>query len=163
MGPKRATARQGGRPSKYSIGARNKILTLIQRGRSQDEAAREAGVHPATLYRWMDRYPAFGADVREAALRRDRLKRSLLGNGHYRPSVPWRRDCPECGSALEVRTAVFRFWRCERWPYCGFASWRPPAPWNCPLCGETTFWSHSRKSIACETYWCRYRQYARSS
>ncbi len=158
MGPKRATARSGGRPSKYSIGARNKILTLIQRGCSQYEAVREVGVHPATLYRWMNRYPAFGADVREATLRRDRMKRHLLGRNVYRPSVPWRKDCPECGSDLEVRTAVFRFWRCERWPHCGFASWRPPAPWNCLLCGEATFWSHSRKSVSCETYWCCYRQ-----
>lgn len=128
-----------------------------------DEAAKEIGVHPATLYRWQNRYEDLEDGLRRAARDRDVLRRYLFG-GQERPRVPWRRDCPKCGREVVVRTAGgmagFRFWRCERWPYCSFASWRPPAPRSCPLCGEVAFWSHSRKSTSCETYWCRYREVA---
>lgn len=162
MTRERTTAKRGGRPSKYSIGVRNKILSLIGRGYTVDDAARESGVHPATLYRWTNKYPAFEVDVRGAILRRDRLKYYLLGRGLPRPRVRWDRECPECGFEIEVRTAGgiggFKFYRCSRWPRCAFASWRPRTPWDCPLCGEATFWSHSRKSFACESYWCRFRQ-----
>lgn len=154
--------RPGGRPTRYSLAIRNKVLSAIEHGATFDSAAREAEISPATLYRWTNRYPSFEAAVREAGFRRDRLRAYLLGLWRDRPRVPWSKTCPECGDDLEVRTAGgmagFRFWRCSRWPRCGFARWRPPTPWKCPLCGEVTFWSHSRKTYACETYWCGYRQ-----
>ena len=149
-----------GRPTKYTPAVGRALTTLVTQGSTLDEAAREIGVHPATLYRWQNRYPDLEDGLRRAALQRDRLRYMLRWGP--RPQVSWRKDCPECGCEVVVRTAGgmagFRFWRCERWPYCSFTSWRPPAPWNCPLCGEVAFWSHSRKSTSCETYWCRYRQ-----
>jgi hypothetical protein len=41
------------------------------------------------------------------------------------------------------------FWRCSRWPACGWARWRPRHPEDCPACGGPRYWSHSRKSVAC--------------
>jgi hypothetical protein len=121
----RATTRRG-RPSKYSAATRNQILHLIRSGSSLDDAAREAGVHPASLYRWMNKYPAFDADVQKTVLNRDRLKYFLLGRERSRPRVPWKRECPKCGFDLEVRTAGgmggFRFYRCSRWPVAGLSS-----------------------------------------
>lgn len=153
-----------GRPTKYSFRAKKALIGLVARGHTLEKAAREIGVHPATLYRWQNRYPDFEEELREAAMKRNRLKYML--SPRERPRVPWRKDCPECGYRVVVRTAGgmagFPFWRCERWPRCRFASWRPPASWNCPRCGGTAFWSHSRKSVSCETYWCRYRQFFQS-
>lgn len=150
-----------GRPTKYTPSVGKILAGLVERGHTLDGAAREIGVHPATLYRWQNKYPGLEDGLRRAARDRDVLRRYLFG-GQERPRVAWRKDCPECDWEVVVRTAGgmagFRFWVCERWPRCSFASWRPPAPWNCPLCGEVTFWSHSRKSTRCETYWCRYRE-----
>jgi hypothetical protein len=155
-----ASPARSGRPTKFTPGIGRILTRLVADGLTLDEAAKEIGVHPATLYRWQNRYPDLEDGLRRAALQRDRLRYMLRWGP--RPRVPWRRDCPECGWAVVVRTAGgmggFRFWVCERWPNCSFASWRPPAPWSCPLCGEATFWSHSRKSVSCETYWCHFRQ-----
>ena len=134
-------------------------------GFTTDEAAREVGVHPATVYRWQNRYP----DLYEDMLRAQRIRFGLDHLGDYgpRPRVPWRKDCPECGSAVVVRTAsfAFRFWRCERWEEpvssplrCVFTSWRPPAPGSCPECGGALYWSHSRKSVGCGDARCGYRK-----
>ncbi len=158
------TRKRTGRPTKYTPGVGRVLSGLVERGHTLDDAAREIGVHPATLYRWQNKYPALEADLREAMLRRDRFwYRVRLERWFPRPHVPWRKDCPECGWDVVVRTAGgvagFRFWVCERWPDCSFSNWRPPAPWKCPLCSGTVFWSHSRKSAACETYWCGYRQF----
>jgi ribosomal protein S27AE len=156
--------RKTGRPTKYTPSFGKRLVRLVERGCTLDEAAKEIGVHPATLYRWQNKYPALEADLREAMLRRDRFwYRVRLERWFPRPHVPWRKDCPVCGWEVVVRTAGgmagFRFWVCERWPDCSFSSWRPPAPWICPLCSGTVFWSHSRKSVACETYWCGYREF----
>ena len=155
---------RAGRPTKYSSSLGKRLVRLVERGSKLDEAAKEIGVHPATLYRWQNKYPALEVDLRAAMLRRDRFWFAVRKERWFpRPHVLWRKDCPECGWDVIVRTAGgtagFRFWVCERWPDCYFSSWRPPAPWICPLCSGTVFWSHSRKSAACETYWCGYRQF----
>ena len=153
-----------GRPTKYTPGLGKRLVRLVEWGSTLDAAAKEIGIHPATLYRWQNKYPALEANLREAMFRRDRFwYRVRLERWFPRPRVPWRKDCPECGWDVVVRTAGgmagFRFWVCERWPNCSFSSWRPPAPWKCPLCSGTVFWSYSRKSAACENYWCGHRQF----
>jgi hypothetical protein len=42
------------------------------------------------------------------------------------------------------------FWCCARRSACGWMSWRPRAPRDCPRCGSPRFWSHSRKSVGCD-------------
>src|SRR5439155_7776448 len=65
--------------------------------------------------------------------------------------VPWVRTCPGCraAGAVEVRTAVrgLKFWYCTL--ECGWACWRPPAPFDCPKCGAAMLWAHSRRSVSC--------------
>ena len=154
-----------GRPTAYTPGVARILRVLVMEGFTTDAAAREIGVHPSTVYRWQNRYPAFY----EAMLRAQSIRFRLHHLGDYgpRPRVPWREDCPLCGAAIVVRTAGgmagFKFWRCERWEEprfstlrCLFASWRPPAPGNCPECGGVLFWSHSRKSVGCDG--CDYRR-----
>ena len=77
---------------------------------------------------WQNRYPDLEDGLRRAALQRDRLR--YMFRWGPRPRVPWRRDCPECGWRVVVRTAGgmagFRFWRCERWPALSRAGGRGP-------------------------------------
>jgi ssDNA-binding Zn-finger/Zn-ribbon topoisomerase 1 len=50
---------------------------------------------------------------------------------------------------------ILRFWTCEGFPYCTFASWRPRVPESCPVCSSPLFYSHSRKTIRCGNLaWC---------
>jgi hypothetical protein len=122
-------------------------------------AAKAAGVHVATLCRWQARSAVLKQCF--AVAESIAFRRKWDGRPHGRPSVPWRRDCPRCGAAVEVCTAGgsagFRFWRCSLWPACGFASWRPRAPGDCPGCGGPWYWSHSRESIGCPGFGCRVR------
>jgi hypothetical protein len=127
------------------------IETLVNArtgGATLREAAAAAGVHVATVCRWQSGDPALRDSLREAAAE---WRASLALPRESRPHVPWRRDCPLCKAKVVVRTARpgVRFWRCGRWPWCKWASWRPRAPRNCEKCGGPRFWSHSRKSIAC--------------
>jgi hypothetical protein len=111
-------------------------------------AASIAGVHVATVCRWQARDPALRQALADAA----KEARERREAGRARKQVRWRRDCPLCKARVVVRTgggANVRFWRCGRWPLCGWASWRPRAPRNCKRCGAPCFWSHSRKSTAC--------------
>jgi hypothetical protein len=113
------------------------------------EAAVAAGVHVATLCRWQAASPAVRELLKDAAAKgRPRKGRSPR---EPRPQVRWHRDCPMCRLPVVVRTAPggIRFWRCRRWPWCRWSSWRPRAPRNCRRCGAPCFWSHSRKSVAC--------------
>ncbi len=50
---------RSGRPTKYTPGAGRVLTGLIMEGFTTDEAARKIGVHPATVYRWQNRYPDF--------------------------------------------------------------------------------------------------------
>jgi len=156
-----------GRPTEYTPGTGRVLTGLVMEGFTTDGAAREIGVHPSTVYRWQNRYPVFYEAMLQAQTIRDHLH--YMGNYGPRPRVRWRKDCPNCGAALVVRTAGgmagFKFYRCERWEEprfspqrCLFASWRPPAPGSCPECGGVLYWSHSRKSVGCENPRCAYRQ-----
>jgi transposase-like protein len=46
---------QGGRPTKFTPEARERILDAIGRGATRESAAAAAGVHPSILYRWLKR------------------------------------------------------------------------------------------------------------
>jgi hypothetical protein len=149
--------KRSGRPTKYTAGVGRALVRLVMEGRTTDEAAREISVHPATVYRWQNRYPKFYEAMREA----QRVRFYVLHppSSYARPWVSWRKDCPECGGAVEVRTTwgMLKWWRCEHWPLgCDFAHWRPPAHGSCPECGGVLLWSHSRKSVGCD--WCGYRE-----
>lgn len=122
------------------------VLRARRSGLKLRWAAAVAGVHVATVCRWQARDPELRAALAKAA-REARASRLA----QERPQVPWRRDCPECKAKVVVRTAAkgARFWRCGRWPLCGWASWRPRAPRNCKRCKAPCYWSHSRKSTSC--------------
>jgi hypothetical protein len=125
------------------------LLLARKEGLTLRQAAACAGVHVATVCRWQNRNP----ELRQALWEAQRTARRLRMAWGPRPAVEWRRDCPECGADVVVRTAPgkFHFWRCEDWPWCRWASWRPPAPGNCPECkGLSWYWSHSRKSMGCD-------------
>jgi hypothetical protein len=69
----------------------------------------------------------------------------------YKPAVPTSTACPNCreGTAVGVRSDGFytRFWFRRRG--CGWACWRPPAPWACSRGDGATIWSASRLSVSC--------------
>ena len=115
---------------------RSAVQTLLQAraaGFTLRQAAQRAGVHVATACRWQNRDPALRAALEEAR-QSAREAELLLFAGEGRPAVRWRRDCPHCRARVVVRTARgVRFWRCGRWPRCGWASWRPRAPRDCRL------------------------------
>jgi hypothetical protein len=124
-----------------------------ENGATLRETAAAIGVHVATLCRWQVREPWVAEALRDAETYARRMHYASLPR--RRPLVPWSRVCPSCGSWVKVaRTRWTRwpglvFWRCSRWPFCRFASWRPRAPWDCPRCAGPRFWSQSRKSIVC--------------
>jgi hypothetical protein len=124
------------------------LLAVRRLGGTLREAAAAAGVHVATVCQWQARDPEFREALEQA--REDYLERSRPDP--TRPQVERHSRCPRCRARVVVRTAKggARFWRCGCWPHCPWASWRPRAPRNCPRCARARFWSHSRKSIACE-------------
>jgi hypothetical protein len=125
-----------------------RLLHAREAGATLRAAAAAAGVHVATVCRWQRRDAGLRSLFKEA---RRQGRECRHPRPERRPSVPWRRDCPECRAKVVVRTARGgrRFWRCGRWPLCPWASWRPRAPRNCRRCGSPRYWSHSRKSIGC--------------
>src|SRR5262245_25232242 len=136
---------RGRRPDRRPV---ELVLTARLAGATLREAAAVAGVHVATLCRWQQRSPALKEGLREAA-EEARQRRGRADPG--RPPVSWRKDCPLCRARVAVRKAgAVPFWRCGRWPWCPWASWRPRAPRDCPRCRAPRYWSHSRKSVVCE-------------
>lgn len=133
------------------------LLAARRGGATLAEAATVAGVHIATACRWANRSPALRTALDDARRFAKTLKHRR--RPRRRPNVPTRRQCPDCGGAVQVRTADGRlkFWRCARWPRCPWASWRPRAPWDCPACGGSCLWSHSRKSVSCSRCGGRWR------
>lgn len=129
----------------------DRALDAREAGKTLRQAAAAAGVHVATLCRWMARDDLLRRSL-AAAREAGRRQRGPAGR---RPRVPWHPDCPRCGGPAEVHRGRgdgllgFPFWRCRRWPECPWASWRPRAPGDCPWCGGPRFWSHARKSIGC--------------
>jgi hypothetical protein len=134
------------------------LLQARRLGATLREAAAAAGVHVATVCRWQKRDPALKEALERAA------REAGFGQARpdpLRPFVHWHRYCPLCKARVVVRTARGgrRFWRCGRWPVCGWASWRPRAPRNCRRCGAPCYWSHSRKSTACSACGVRTRRH----
>jgi hypothetical protein len=129
--------------------ARRALLEARAEGATLRQAAAAAGIHVATVCRWQTHDPAFHKRMREATA--EARQAWLPDTGRPRPRVRWRKDCPLCRARVVVRTAPGKltFWRCGRWPRCGWASWRPRAPRDCPRCGSPRYWSHSRKSVGC--------------
>jgi hypothetical protein len=124
-----------------------RLVIWLRRGFILRVAASLAGIHIATVCRWQQRDAGLRLRLKEA---RREGREHLHPRPERRPSVPWRRDCPECRAKVVVRTAAGRrFWRCGRWPLCPWASWRPRAPRNCRRCGSPRYWSHSRQSVGC--------------
>ena len=127
-----------------------RLLAARGAGATFRQAAAAGGVHVATVCRWAARCPRLASALADAET--SARRRRFAGTPARRPSVPWHPACPECGADAEVRAAWghgFRFWRCGRWPYCPWASWRPRHPKDCPACGGPRYWSHSRKSVSC--------------
>jgi hypothetical protein len=127
-----------------------RLLDAREAGATLKQAAAAAGVHVATVCRWQAR----DRRVREALAyvgEFARWQRFLARQSARRPRVRCHPDCPACGAAVAVRRAFcwLRFWRCSRWPFCRWASWRPRHPQDCPDCDSPRYWSHSRLSIAC--------------
>lgn len=131
------------------------IVTGRRTGLTLARACAAVGVHVATVCRWQAADPEFRSALRDAA--RAFAVGKYANLPHARPGVRWRNECPACRAKLVVRTTSggIRFWRCGLWPRCRWASWRPRHPRNCPTCGGPRFWSHSRKSVACDR--CRMR------
>ena len=123
------------------------LLNARRSGDSLRGAAAAAGVHVATVCRWQRSDPELRRKLTEAAA----LGRVPRREKVPRPSVRWRKDCPECRARVVVRKGKggVPFWSCARWPRCGWSSWRPRYPRDCPRCRGPRYWSHSRKSIGC--------------
>lgn len=130
------------------------VEALLAQGYTLQQAARAAGVDPATLWRWRQKLPP---QEQERLTPRPRPKAP-------RPAkVPYRMDCPHCGGELTCKTAWrreftfallqrfgyyprLRFWACTR---CAFASWRPLAHGQCPTCKGYLVWTRSRLRKVC--------------
>jgi hypothetical protein len=124
------------------------ILTARVKGATLRQAAAVAGVHVATVWRWQVRDPKFAAALREA----ERFARQEWHPlPRRRQAVSAHPSCPVCSAPTVVRRAgrFIPFWGCSRWPWCGWASWRPRHPTDCPTCRGPRYWSHSRLSVAC--------------
>lgn len=108
-------------------------------------SARAAGVGLSTLCRWQAAEPALRR-LLQAARQAYRNRRRA---GRRKPTVPVHPACPGCSAGVVIRSrgGVVRFWACAR--ACGFASWRPRHPVDCPGCGAPRFWSLSRRSVGC--------------
>jgi hypothetical protein len=140
-----------------SADQRDALLSARESGATLRQSAAAAGVHVATVCRWQARSPELHRLLHDAEV--DARRAKYRERRCWRPRVPWRNDCPQCGSTLQIRTAIWRlrFWRCSMWPYCPFASWRPRAPWDCSECGAACLWSHSRRSVGCVACGARVR------
>ena len=128
----------------------HKLVALVGSGMTLSRAAAAVGVHVATVCRWQAADPRLRGKLREA----DRAFRvaCYAARLRRRPRVPWHPFCPACGSRAEVRRAwtdCFAFWRCSRWPWCDWASWRPRYLFDCPACRGPRYWSFSRKTVGC--------------
>jgi hypothetical protein len=128
-----------------------RLLDAREGGATLSQAAAAAGVHVATVCRWQAGHPPLRQALADAGRYARRLR--YASRPRRRPRVPCHPWCPACGAAAAVRNAFGwpgpAFWRCSRWPFCPWASWRPRHPQDCPECGSPRYWSHSRKSVAC--------------
>ena len=107
--------------------ARYRLLAARSDGASLRDLAGLLGIHVLTLCRWQRRHPVIKAALGEAAPRRAKAAKG------ERPSVNVHGACPLCKARAMARKAgAVPFWRCARWPSCGWSSWRPTAPAQLP-------------------------------
>lgn len=143
--------RKPGRPTVDPLrDRRRQVLTLLEargKGATLREAAKLAGVHVATVCRWQARNADFRRMLKNAE--RFAAQAKIFDQPRCRPRIRYRRDCPKCGRYVEVRSLSYgvRFWRCSG-RLCGWQSWRPRYPTDCP-CGGYRLFSNSRKSVVC--------------
>ena len=66
--------------------------------------------------------------------------------------------CPECGSALIVKTGRNKtvFYSCEKYPECNFSSWDIPTAEKCPKCGKMLFRKKGKALLVCHDTACGY-------
>jgi hypothetical protein len=130
---------------------KQEIVRARRSGWPLRDACERAGVHVSTACRWRNTDPDFELKLLNATDRATEERSDIMWPPDQ-PPVRWRKDCPACRAKVVVRTAKgrARFWRCGRWPFCEWASWRPRHPRNCRHCGGPRFWSHSRKSVVCD-------------
>jgi hypothetical protein len=138
-----------GRRSIDQKAAKSAIIAFRRAGASLVVASTAAGVHVATVCRWMKADPTFADGQRSAE--REAARERFASRHRRNPYVAIHPCCPECGALAETRRGVysFSFWRCRRWPRCLWSSWRPRCPADCPTCKCPMFWSFSRKSVSC--------------
>jgi hypothetical protein len=147
------------RPRRHKVATREVLIALAEDGVHKGAAARQIGVSPSTVWRWLQADPQLYAALADAHKRHLReLAEAGGGRPSRRPKVPVDPRCPFCCSAVQVLTAKGqRFWKC---PACGWKSWRPRAAGSCGACGGYLLWSSRRKTVSCGT--CRRRQPAPS-
>jgi hypothetical protein len=132
------------------------VLEAVASGRGTlRQVAAAGGVHIATVCRWAARSPAVAGALAEA---RRRAPRPPAPPADYRapyrdrPAVPWHPRCPDCGRPAEVRRERgWYWWECQGGApgSCGWRSWRPRHPEDCPRCFHPRLWSWDRRSVVC--------------
>jgi hypothetical protein len=135
------------------------LVAARKAGATLRQAAAAADVHVATVCRWLARSPEFAGAL--DAARREARHRRFVARPRLEPrnpdEVPWHPLCPMCGAGAEVRRSKsgrLFWWGCVL--RCGWASWRPRHPRDCPMCGGPRYWAHSRRSVSCPE--CRARE-----
>jgi primosomal protein N' len=155
--------------------AKAAIVTSRRAGETLIKASEAAGVHVATVCRWMNTDTRFSVAIRKAeeAIRKEEMAQAQERFAEYlaereaaeaewrarqvflerlrKTCVPVHPRCPVCDSLSETRRAFrfITFWRCSWYPWCEWASWRPRYPQDCPECYGPRFWSSSRLSVSC--------------
>jgi DNA topoisomerase-1 len=70
--------------------------------------------------------------------------------------------CPKCGGAVVARKSKRnrKFFGCENYPACDFATWNEPTVETCPKCGKTLFKKSGRggSGLVCLTDGCGHEQ-----
>jgi hypothetical protein len=133
------------------------VLAAVAEGRATlRQAAAAAGVHVATFCRWAARSPAVAEALAQARRRAPRPPAPPAADSQNlyrrRPEVPWHPRCPDCGRPVEVRRERgWYWWECQDAALggCGWRSWRPRHPEDCPRCGRPRLWSWDRRSVVC--------------
>jgi hypothetical protein len=105
----------------------DRLLEARRAGATLCQAAAAAGVHVATVCRWQARDPILRKALYDANQQGCNQLSALLPRRQPPSCVPCHPLCPTCAAPVVVRRAFgfLRFWGCNRWPLCPWASWRP--------------------------------------